>query len=110
MVGLGIIAEYRGPEFSMALGRFFKESYGVPFTIVCAPHLLTRASALILQAAFPGFGWNFFKLNHFVSICHLQNGEVFHLHIVVVLMASEPHVFRQILEVNFHEGNAVVIS
>lgn len=37
-----------------------------------------------------------------------QNGEVFHVRIVVVLTASEPHVFRQILEVNVHEGNAVV--
>ena len=29
------------------------------------------------QATLPGFGWIFFELNHFVSICHLQNGEVF---------------------------------
>ena len=52
-------------------------------------HLLRRAAGFISQAALPGFGWIFFKLNHFVSICHLQNGEVFHVPTAVVLTASE---------------------
>lgn len=43
-------------------------------------------------------------------MCHLQNGEVFHVPIAVVLTASEPHVFRLILKVDVLEGNTIVIS
>ena len=86
----------------MASGRCFSHSsmsLRGPFTVVCTPHVLRRASGLISQAALPGFGCVFFELNHVVSICNLQNGEVFHVRNEVVSEASEPQdVFRQILD------------
>jgi len=87
--------------FGSMFEPFFKESYGVPFTAVCTPHLLGRASGFISQAALPGFGWIFFELNHFVSVSHLQNGEVLHVRNVVVLTASDPMCSDRCLKLAF---------
>ena len=82
VVGLGIVAKYRCTEFFMVLGQCFNHS-SKSLQGSLSLHLLRRTSVLILQCALPDFGWSFFELNPFVSICHLQNGEVFHIKLCV---------------------------
>jgi len=85
VLGLGIIAKYKRGCFSRSLK--------IPFTATCTAHLLARVLGFMSQGTLPGIDYIFFELSHCVSICHLQDGEVYHVRIMVVLPASDSPEF-----------------
>ena len=111
---LGIIARYKGPEFPVGWGRCASHSSKIRTGSLSPPsgrpHLLLSTSGFVSQSPLLGFVGIFFKLNNFATIYHLQNGEIFNVRVVMVLVASETQVLCQILKFDVFKGNAILTS
>ena len=88
----------------------YAKPHEILFTTVGRPHLLRRTSGFVYQSALPGFGWILFKLNSFATSCHLQNGKIFNVSVLIVLAASETQMLSQIHKVTFVKATSLWLS
>lgn len=87
MVGLVIIAKYRGPEFFMALGQCFNHCSKSLMGSLSPPsvhHICWGGgtSGFISQAALPGFGWIFREASRSTSTPPALGGMLIDLRII----------------------------